>query len=127
MRFFARPTFLGSRRPALGMAEPEDPFSALPWPGPDDPQDNVHVLPGAAKLEVSEDAIALAFTREFGGTMRYDHHAGRWYQWSSTHWRRLDVPAALHYAREIGRRLGSGKKTICKASVARGAETFAQA
>jgi putative DNA primase/helicase len=99
------------------------------WPGPpaDEPPDNVHLLPSAQAVEVSEDAIALAFTREFGGTMRYDHHAGRWYQWSLTHWRRLDVPAALHFAREIGRRLGSGKKAICKASVARGAETFAQA
>jgi putative DNA primase/helicase len=89
--------------------------------------DNVHVLPGAQAIEVSEDAIALAFTRKFGTTMRYDHNAGRWYQWSSTHWRRLEVPAALHYAREIGRCLGSGKKAVCKASVARGAEAFAQA
>lgn len=117
----------------MQVADDEIPFEGAPWPGPpddairDDMPDNVHVLPNAQALEVSEDAIALAFTREFGGTMRYDHHAGRWYQWSSTHWRRLDVPAALHYAREIGRRLGSGKKAICKASVARGAEMFAQA
>lgn len=94
---------------------------------PIEDEDNIVALPGAQVSEVSEDAIALAFTREFGSTMRYDHHAGRWYQWSSTHWRRLDVPAALHYAREIGRRLGSGKKTICKAAVAKGAETFARA
>jgi putative DNA primase/helicase len=112
----------------MQVADDEDyPFAEAPWSGPDEPPDNVHVLPSAHALEVSEDAIALAFTREFGSSMRYDHHAGRWFQWSSTHWRRLDVPAALHYAREIGRRLGSGKKTICKASVARGAETFAQA
>jgi putative DNA primase/helicase len=112
----------------MGVADDEWP-DELPWAGPDTPDvpDNVVPLPGAQTLEVSEDAIALAFTREFGTSMRYDHHAGRWYQWSSTHWRRLDVPAALHYAREIGRRLGSGKKAICKASVARGAETFAQA
>lgn len=90
-------------------------------------EDNVVQLPGAQALEVSEDAIALAFTREFGDSMRYDHNAGRWYQWSSTHWRQLEIPVALHYAREIGRRLGSGKKAICKASVARGAEVFAQA
>lgn len=111
----------------MQVADDDFPFEGAPWPGPDEPPDNVHVLPNAQAIEVSEDAIALAFTREFGSTMRYDHNAGRWYQWSSTHWRRLEVPAALHYAREIGRRLGSGKKTICKASVARGAETFAQA
>lgn len=97
------------------------------FPGPDEPPDNVLVLPNAQPVEVSEDAIALAFTREFGNSMRYDHHIGRWYQWSQTHWRRLEVPAALHFAREIGRRLGAGKKAICKASVARGAEIFAQA
>lgn len=109
------------------MADDEDfGFEGL-FPGPDDPPDNVVELPGAQKLEVSEDAIALAFTREFGGTMRFDHHAGRWYQWSSTHWRRLDIPAARHFAREIGRRLGSGKKAICKASVAAGAESFCRA
>jgi putative DNA primase/helicase len=114
----------------MKVADDDFPFEDAPWAGPPDEEaapDNVHMLPSAKAVEVSEDAIALAFTREFGSTMRYDHHAGRWYQWSSTHWRRLDVPAALHYAREIGRRLGSGKKAICKASVAKGAEVFAQA
>jgi putative DNA primase/helicase len=96
------------------------------FPGPEEPS-NVVALPGAQPLEVSEDAIALAFTREFGGTMRYDHNAGRWYQWSHTHWRQLEIPVAFHYAREIGRRIGSGKKAICKSSVAAGAERFAQA
>lgn len=106
---------------------PDHPDGFVREPEPAVPSANVVPLPGAQTLEVSEDAIALAFTREFGTSMRYDHHAGRWFQWSSTHWRRLDVPAALHYAREIGRRLGSGKKAICKAAVARGAESFAQA
>lgn len=112
----------------MPVADDDLPFEPMPWAGPPDDAvpDNVVALPGAQKLEVSEDAIALAFTREFGQTMRYDHNAGRWYQWSSTHWRRLEVPAAFHYAREIGRRLGAGKKAICKASVARGAEVFAQ-
>lgn len=112
----------------MQVADDEDyPFAEAPWGGPEEPLDNVHVLPGAQAIEVSEDAIALAFTREFAATMRFDHHAGRWYQWIHTHWQRLEVPAALHFAREIGRKLGSGKKVICKASVARGAETFAQA
>ena len=113
----------------MKVSEDDFPFDGPPLPEWRDeaPPDNVVALPGAQTLEVSEDAIALAFTREFGTSMRYDHHAGRWFQWASTHWRRLDVPVALHYARELGRRLGSGKKAICKASVARGAEVFAQA
>lgn len=89
--------------------------------------DNVITLPSAHPLEVSEDAIALRFTAEHGATMRFDHDAGKWFQWSTTHWRPLTIPAAFHYAREIGRRLGSGKKTICKAAVAGGAERFARA
>ena len=121
----------------MPVADDEDKFFSGLNPGPERPpyvdadpfegQDNVVALPGTQPVEVSEDAIALAFTREFGDSMRYDHNAGRWYQWSSTHWRQLEIPVALHYAREIGRRLGSGKKAICKASVARGAEIFAQA
>jgi putative DNA primase/helicase len=110
----------------MRVADEEYPFEGL-FPGPPEPPDNVIAMPGAQKLEVSEDAIALAFTREFGGTMRFDHHAGRWYRWELTHWRRLDIPAARHFAREIGRRLGSGKKAICKASVAAGAESFCRA
>jgi putative DNA primase/helicase len=113
----------------MKVADDDFPFEGAPWPGPPDDAlpDNVHVLPSAQAVEVSEDAIALAFTREFGENMRFDHHAGRWYKWIDTHWHRLEIPAALHYAREIGRRLGAGKKAICKASVAKGAETFAQA
>lgn len=110
----------------MRVADDQNPFDG--WEPDLDPMpDNVVALPGAQALEVSEDAIALAFTRKYGDTMRYDHHIGRWYQWNFSHWQRLDIPAALHYAREIGRQLGSGKKAICKASVAKGAEVFAQA
>ena len=90
-------------------------------------QSNVVELPNAHAMEPSEDAVALAFTREFGKTMRFDHNSGNWYQWCETHWVRQTVPVAFHYARVIGRRLGSGKKVMCKASVAAGAERFARA
>jgi len=78
-------------------------------------------------VEVSEDSIALAFTREHGETLRFDHDSGRWYEWTTTHWSSLNVPVAFHYAREIGRRMAAGKKQMCKASVAAGTERFAQA
>lgn len=89
--------------------------------------DNVYPFPGVDIAEVSEDAIALAFTREYGRSMRFDHNVGKWYQWSQTHWRSLDIPAAFHFSREIGRRLSSGKRAMCKASVAGGAERFCRA
>lgn len=84
------------------------------------------IAPYIAPNEVSEDAIALEFTREHAGTLRFDHNAGKWYQWQFTHWAATDVPVAFHFAREIGRRLSEGKKGTCKASVAGGAERFAR-
>lgn len=95
-----------------------------PW---DAPPDNVVAFPGALPAEVSEDKIALEFTREYGSTMRFDHDAGKWYQWQMTHWSPMSIPVAFHYAREIGRRIGQAKKAVCKASVAGGAEKFARA
>lgn len=102
---------------------PDDYFAPLP----DEMPDNVVAFPGSQPTEVSEDAIALEFTRQNAGTLRFDHNAGKWYQWQFTHWSATDVPVAFHFAREIGRRLGAGKKSTCKASVAGGAERFARA
>lgn len=96
-------------------------------PLPDEMPDNVIPLPGAQQIEVSEDAIALEFTRQNADTLRFDHNVGKWYQWQFTHWKVTDVPVAFHFAREIGRRMGAGKKATCKASVAGGAERFARA
>lgn len=111
----------------MHVADDEYPLDGL-FGGPDEPPaDNIYQLPNAQPMEVSEDSIALAFTREHGKTMRFDHDIGKWYQWSTTHWRSLTIPAAFHYAREIGRRLGAGKKAVCKAAVAGGAERFARA
>lgn len=96
-------------------------------PLPQQSETNVVPMPGAKPDEVSEDLIALQFTREHGSSMRYDHDLGRWYQWQHTRWAPLSIPVAFHYAREIGRRLGAGKKATCKASVAGGAERFVRA
>lgn len=91
-------------------------------------QSNVRpIRPDVEAVEVSEDTIASAFTREYGGTMRFDHNVGKWFEWLQTHWRRLDTPAALHYARLITRQKSSGKRTLCKTSVMRGAEILARA
>ena len=107
----------------------DDGMDGAPWdaPFPDEPPDNVLAFPGALSTEVSEDSIALAFTREHRGTMRFDHDAGRWFQWQATRWCPQTVPVAFHFAREIGRRMDAGKKSTCKASVAGGAERFARA
>ena len=92
----------------------------------DPPPDNV--VPFAkGSGEASEDTIATAFVNIHHETIRYDHDAGRWYEWNGIHWVPDRVDRGLHYAREISRRMGEGKKTMCKASVAAGAERFARA
>ena len=30
------------------------------------------------EIEVTEDGVARAFTEKYGGTLRFDHDAGRW-------------------------------------------------
>jgi P4 family phage/plasmid primase-like protien len=82
------------------------------------------VLEGA---EVSEDAIALAFTARYRDTLRYDHDAGSWSEWDGGRWRRDGRQRAFHYAREASRMLGEGKRAMCKAIVATGVEKFAKA
>jgi P4 family phage/plasmid primase-like protien len=82
------------------------------------------VLEGA---EVSEDAIALAFTARYRDTLRYDHDADSWFEWDGGRWRRDGRQRAFHYAREASRILGEGKRAMCKAIVANGVEKFAKA
>ena len=81
----------------------------------------------ADALDVSEDAIALAFTAKYHGAMKFDHTAGSWFRWNGDRWQKDGTDCAFHFARVIGRQLGEGKRQICKASVAGGAERMARA
>ena len=84
-----------------------------------------NVVPIASSgAEVSEDLIALSFAAQFGATMRFDHNEGCWFEWDGVRWCRDETERGFHYAREIGRRMGDGKRNMCKASVASGAERF---
>lgn len=76
---------------------------------------------------VSEDAIARTFTAAHRNSMKFDHDVGRWFQWTGQRWLRLTVPVVFQLGRELGRTLSKGKRTICKASVAAGAERLAAA
>ncbi|MEW6628521.1 MAG: phage/plasmid primase, P4 family [Pseudomonadota bacterium] len=76
---------------------------------------------------VSEDAIALAFTQRHGGSLRFDHHAGKWFEWTGTRWEKNEKKIAFHYARQLARSLGSGEAKFSKSAVANGVEAFARA
>jgi putative DNA primase/helicase len=77
--------------------------------------------------EVSEDAIAQAFARRHHKRLRFDHSAGRWYEWAGGRWQRNETKLAFHFARLLSREASDGKKGFCKASVANGVEAFARA
>lgn len=77
--------------------------------------------------EVSEHEIALAFTRHHGDRLRFDHNAGKWYEWTGTRWRRNDTKIAFHYARTLAVKLSRGDSSFSRAGVANGAESFARA
>jgi P4 family phage/plasmid primase-like protien len=77
--------------------------------------------------DISEDAIACAFTARYRDSLRYDFNAGCWFEWNGTRWQRDGTARAFHYARELSRRLSDGQRSMCKAAVAGGAERFARA
>jgi putative DNA primase/helicase len=81
----------------------------------------------ASNGETSEDAIAQAFARRHHKRLRFDHSAGRWYEWAGGRWQRNETKLAFHFARLLSREASDGKKGFCKASVASGVEAFARA
>lgn len=80
-----------------------------------------------AEGEVSEDQIALAFTKTHGSDMLFDHSAGKWFEWAGNVWRKNETKIAFHFARTLARSLSDGQAKFSKASVANGAEAFARA
>lgn len=81
--------------------------------------------------EVSEDAVARAFTELHGETLRYDHDAGRWYEWTGDYWRPDGTGKAFAYCRDVARQLSmdaaaSRMQSARKATFAAGVERFAR-
>lgn len=82
---------------------------------------------GRSNGETSEDQIARAFALRHHKRLRFDHSAGRWYEWAGARWQRNETKLAFHFARLLSREASDGKKGFCKASVANGVEAFARA
>jgi len=85
--------------------------------------------PAAANddAEVSEDMIALAFTHRHGGSLLFDHHVGKWFRWTGTHWQKDETDLAFDYARHLARTMGEGKRAMGRAATAGGVEKLARA
>lgn len=78
-------------------------------------------------VEVSEDTIALAFTQQHGGSLLFDHNAGRWFRWTGQQWKMDETDLAFDYARKLARELGEGKRAMGRAATAGGVEKLARA
>jgi len=135
---YDQPDPVRSVKRAIGRARAdfaEDPGNAEPeWapPGapPKPPQEKggpPPTPPQSPAGEVSEDVIALAFTEKYRDTLRFDHDVGHWFRWNGVYWRKDTTDIAIDYARKFARDLGDGKRALCKASVASGAERFCRA
>lgn len=91
---------------------------------------------GLADLEgfsFDEDGVALAFAKRHRDELRFDHHAGRWFRWTGTHWQLDETKLAFAWSRNICRamRIGDAKdpaiRALAKAAAAAAVERFAQA
>lgn len=85
-------------------------------------------------IEITEDAIALEFTRLHKDNLRFDHTRGSWYHWNGTAWRRDETKLAFSWSRNVCRRkakeaglFGKQLASASKAAFASAVERFAQA
>lgn len=81
--------------------------------------------------EVTEDAVARAFTECHGETLRFDHDAGRWFEWSGDRWRPDGTGKAFSYCRDLAREASidataSRLQAARKSTFAAGVERFAR-
>lgn len=86
---------------------------------------------GGASLELTEDAVALAFAERHRDELRYCHSSGAWYVWVGTHWRQNGDGIAFSWARDLVRRMNReatfrSREMTGKAAFARAVEYYAQ-
>jgi putative DNA primase/helicase len=82
---------------------------------------------------VTEDSVAAAFVEHHQDSLRFCHHAGKWYRWTGAVWQREETRLAFDWARNLARQCaaasGEGKAITAagKAAFASGVERFVQA
>ncbi|WP_254073239.1 phage/plasmid primase, P4 family, partial [Acidisphaera sp. S103] len=84
-------------------------------------------------FDLTEDGIALAFTKEHQDALRYDHSIGKWFQWTGKSWRQDETKVAFSWSRRTCRQIAreanaeDGElRTIARAATAAAVERFAQ-
>lgn len=85
-------------------------------------------------FDLTEDGLALAFTKAHQDLLRYDHSISRWFHWSGKAWRQDETRLAFSWARHTCRQLAKDAKaqdgelrTLARAATAAAVERFAEA
>lgn len=92
-----------------------------------------HNQSGSAGKLITEDSVAAAFVERHRDTLRFCHHAGKWYRWTGAIWQREETRLAFDWARLLARQhalsTGEGKAIASagKAAFSSGVERFVQA
>jgi putative DNA primase/helicase len=95
-------------------------------------EDGMRSPPPDLAAPITEDATALEFAERHANDLRFDHDAGRWYQWDVTHWKQDRTQFAFAEARNLVRELSQGqhqrvKNITSKANFAGNVERYARA
>jgi putative DNA primase/helicase len=79
--------------------------------------------------KLTEDFIAIQFSRLHSDRLKYCHDRGGWYEWTGTYWRYERTRLAFDWARSLCRKLNADelKISIAKSATASAVEKFAQA
>lgn len=81
--------------------------------------------------DVTEDGVALEFTKQYSGKMRFDHDQGRWFEWRGDRWKPDSTHLAYSYCRKLAREksetMGPKQRGVMrKAAFAAGVERMAR-
>ncbi|MEO1512864.1 MAG: hypothetical protein AAFU70_12385, partial [Planctomycetota bacterium] len=80
------------------------------------------VVPGgSSSSEVSEDYVARLFTARYRERFRFDHDAGRWYEWSGTRWQADGVNKVFDCCRSLCREASESLRAKAQLSARRSA------
>lgn len=76
------------------------------WEKQPEPVEKDSALDG---FELNEDGVIRAFTARHADELKFDHDAGKWFQYDRNYWRRENTKLAHHFARESSLAMADGE------------------
>lgn len=74
-------------------------------------EDGLREPPPVVGGPITEDGTALEFAERHAKDLRFDHDAGKWYQWVGTHWKQDRTQFAFSEARDFVREAARGQRS----------------